>query len=311
MKRGPTTLPALASSPMTQIARNRCSLLVVDDEPYILTALAALLHGEFEVLTADSVESAQKSFDEREIDLILTDQKMPRMTGVQLLEWVRQRSPRTVRLMMTGYADLDEAVDAINKGQVFRYLFKPWKADELIDVLRGAAHTFIVERDNKRLLDELRELNERLREMNAELEGRVADRTQALRDAYQELEQKNKMLEKLALTDPLTNLPNRRAMDRLAERELRARDRYQGPLTIGMIDVDHFKQVNDRYLLPGGDKVLMDLARCLNTSIRTVDFVGRIGGEEFMVIAPETDMEGAIVLAERIRTMVETYTFTY
>src|SRR5258708_23614012 len=123
---------AVASPPMTQPARNRCSLLVVDDEPYILTALAAFLHGEFEVLTADSVEAAQKFFDDREIDLILTDQKMPRMTGVQMLEWVRQRSPRTVRLMMTGYADLEEAVDAINKGQVFRYLFKPWKPEELL-----------------------------------------------------------------------------------------------------------------------------------------------------------------------------------
>src|SRR5208283_3633999 len=97
-----------------------------------------------------------------------------------------------------------------------------------------------------------------------------------------------------------TNLPNRRAMDRLAERELRRRDRYPGPIAIGVIDVDHFKSINDRYLLPGGDKVLIDLARTLNTSVRNVDFLGRIGGEEFMVIAPETGMEGVVVLAERI-----------
>src|SRR5438105_10984413 len=112
---------------MSQPAQHRCSLLVVDDEPYILTALAAFLHGEFDVVTADSVEAAQRQFSERAIDLILTDQKMPRMSGVQLLEWVRQHSPQTVRLMMTGFAELDEAVDAINKGQVFRYIFKPWK----------------------------------------------------------------------------------------------------------------------------------------------------------------------------------------
>src|SRR5437773_7687496 len=165
---------------MSEPERYRCSLLVVDDEPYILTALAALLHGEFEVLTADSVEAAQRQFSERAIDLILTDQKMPRMSGVQLLEWVRQHSPQTVRLMMTGFAELDEAVDAINKGQVFRYLFKPWKADELLEVLHGAAHTFILERDNERLVGELQQLNDRLREMNAELEQRVQDRTRAL-----------------------------------------------------------------------------------------------------------------------------------
>src|SRR5215470_16368331 len=113
------------------------------------------------------------------------------------------------------------------------------------------------------------------------------------------------MLEKLALTDPLTNLPNRRAMDRIAERELRRRDRYPSPLAIGLIDVDHFKEINARYLLPGGDKVLVDLAKALTSSLRTVDFLGRIGGEEFLVIAPETNLEGTKVLGERIRSTVE------
>jgi diguanylate cyclase (GGDEF)-like protein len=296
---------------MTMVGKYKCSLLVVDDEPYILSTLAALLSDEFDVLTADSVEAAQRHFGTREIDLVLTDQKMPRVTGVQLLEWVRQHSPKTIRLMMTGFAELEEAVDAINKGQVFRYLFKPWRAEELVEALRGAARTFILERSHEQLLDELRQLNDKLLFMNTELEGRVEERTKALSEAYHELEQKNKMLEKLALTDPLTNLPNRRAMDRLAERELRRRDRYPGPLTVALIDVDHFKSINERYLLPGGDKVLIDLARALAASIRTVDFLGRIGGEEFMVIAPNTDMEGAIKLGERIRSAVENAQFVY
>src|SRR5262245_2484569 len=119
------------------------------------------------------------------------------------------------------------------------------------------------------------------------------------------------MLEKLALTDPLTGLPNRRAMDRLAERELRRRDRYPSALTIGMIDVDHFKSINERYLLPGGDQVLIDLGKVLGSSLRTVDVLGRIGGEEFLVIAPETDVDGAHVLGERIRTTVENAAFDY
>jgi diguanylate cyclase len=293
------------------VSKYRCSLLVVDDEPYILSTLAGLLSPEFEVLTADSAEAAHAYFASRDIDLILTDQKMPRISGVQLLEWVRQRSPRTIRLMMTGFAELEEAVDAINKGQVFRYLFKPWRHEELLDILRSAARSFLLERSHEQLLEELKQLNDKLRGMNAELEKRVAERTRALEEAYMELEQKNKMLEKLALTDPLTNLPNRRAMDRLAERELRRRDRYPGPLAIALIDVDHFKRINERYLLPGGDKVLVDLARALTSSLRTVDFLGRIGGEEFMVIAPETEMTGAMVLGERIRSTVEKTPFSY
>jgi diguanylate cyclase (GGDEF)-like protein len=293
------------------VSRYKCSLLVVDDEPSILDTLKILLRPEFEVLTADCAGAAQQHFAQREIDILLTDQKMPRVTGVQLLEWVKENHPKTIRLMMTGFAELEETISAINKGQVFRFLLKPWQTENLLETLRTAGRTFVLERSHEQLLDELRQLNEKLREMNADLENRVAERTKSLEEAYHELEHKNKMLEKLALTDPLTNLPNRRAMDRLAERELRRRERYPGPLTIGLIDVDHFKQINDRYLLPGGDKVLIDLARCLNSSMRTVDFLGRIGGEEFMVIAPDTDMQGADVLGERIRTTVEKAEFAY
>jgi diguanylate cyclase (GGDEF)-like protein len=293
------------------VSKYKCSLLVVDDEPYILATLSALLNNDFQVLTADSAEAAQKLFVEREIDLILSDQKMPRMSGVQLLEWVRRNHPKTVRLLMTGFAELEEAVEAINRGQVFRYLLKPWRAEELIETLHNAGRTFLLERSHEQLLEELRKVNEELRQLNTDLEKRVAERTKDLEEANQELEQKNKMLEKLALTDPLTGLPNRRAMDRLAERELRRRDRYPSPLAIGLIDVDHFKQINARYLLPGGDKVLVDLAKALTSSLRGVDLLGRIGGEEFLVIAPETNVEGAKSLGERIRSTVEKTEFLY
>jgi diguanylate cyclase (GGDEF)-like protein len=286
------------------VTEYKCSLLVVDDEPYILATLASLLSPEFEVLTADSAAAAQALFAQRTIDLILTDQRMPRMTGVQLLEWVREHHPRTIRLLMTGFAELEEAVEAINRAQVFRYLFKPWRAEELLEVLHSAAHTFLLERSNEQLMVQLRTLN-------AELEQRVQQRTRELEETNHELEQKNKMLEKLALTDPLTSLPNRRAMDRLAERELRRRERYPSALAVGLIDVDHFKKINSRYLLPGGDKVLVDLAKCLRSSLRDVDLMGRIGGEEFLVIAPETNYEGAKVLGERIRATVESNPFSY
>jgi diguanylate cyclase (GGDEF)-like protein len=279
-------------------------VLVVDDEPYILATLAALLVTEFEVLTADSAEAAQKILEQRDVDIILSDQRMPRTSGVQLLEWVRTRAPKSIRLLMTGFAELEEAVEAINRGQVFRYIFKPWRAEELVDTLRSAGRTVMLERSNEQLLEELRR-------MNLELEKRVQERTKQLEEAVHELEQKNKMLEKLALTDPLTSLPNRRAMDRLSERELRRRDRYPSPMALGLIDVDHFKKINSDFLLPGGDKVLVDLGKVLAASLRTVDVLGRIGGEEFLVIAPETNEEGAMVLAERIRINVEKHGFQY
>lgn len=282
----------------------KCSLLVVDDEPYILTTLAALLANEFEVVTANNPSAAQDVFARRAVDLVLSDQKMPGMTGVQLLEWVRQNHPKTVRLMMTGYGELEEAVDAINRGQVYRYIFKPWRAEQLFEMLRDASRTFQLERSHDRLLGELRSLN-------LELEQRVQERTRELEEANHLLQQRNQMLEKLALTDPLTGLPNRRAIDRLVEAEVRRRARYPSSLSLGLLDADHFKEINNRYLLPGGDQVLIDLSKTIAASLRTVDSVGRIGGEEFLIVAPETSLEGATTLAERIRSGVEGSVFQY
>jgi diguanylate cyclase (GGDEF)-like protein len=275
----------------------KCSLLVVDDEPYILPTLAALLAGDFEVLTAESADAAQAVFDRRPVDLILTDQKMPRRTGVQLLEWVREHSPHTVRILMTGYAELEDAIEAINRGHIYHYLLKPWHTEELLQVLRNAAEKFQLERSRDALLDELRGLNQ-------ELERRVAERTRELEEANHLLQQRTRELERLALTDPLTGLFNRRAMDELARFELKRHARYPSPLTLGLIDVDHFKNINTEYLYTGGDEVLKALARILVSTLREVDSVGRIGGEEFLVIARETGHEGALHLAERIRATV-------
>ncbi len=293
------------------MSKFRCSVLVVDDEPYILTTLAALLKPEFQVYTADSGESAQACFAQHEIHVVLSDQRMPKMSGVQLLEWVRQNYPKTIRLLFTGFAELEDAVEAINRGKIFSFLLKPWRPDELLETMRNASRSFLLERSHEQMLQELVRLNEELRTLNQDLENRVADRTRALEEANHELEHKNKMLEKLALTDPLTGLPNRRAIDRLAEREIRRRERYGSSLGLAIIDVDHFKSINDRFLLPGGDKVLTDLAKVLTGSLRNVDIIGRIGGEEFLVLAPETSMEGLTVLGERIRRSVEEAVFTF
>jgi len=281
-----------------------CSLLVVDDEPSIVNALSQLASKDFEVVTGHSGEEAQSIFEKRDLDLILADQKLPGMSGVQLLEWVRLHSPRTIRLLMTGLGIFEDAVDAINCGQVFRYIFKPWRNEELMQMLKDAARTFLLERSHRQLMEELQNLNQ-------QLEKRVSQRTRELQETNHQLQQQNLMLKRLALTDPLTNLPNRRSMDRLAKSEIRRRSRYAGSLAIGVIDVDHFKEVNARFLLPGGDQVLVGLAKTFIGSLRTVDTVGRIGGEEFMVVAPETNLEGACILGERIRAAVEGSHYMY
>lgn len=280
------------------MSENKCSLLVVDDEPYILPTLAALLAPHFEVLTADSGEAAQAILVRRDVNLILSDQKMPRMTGVQLLEWVRQNRPKSIRLLMTGYAELDDAVEAINRGHVYHYLLKPWRTEVLVQILRNAGEKYMLERKGEELLAELQRLN-------AELEQRVAERTRAMEEANHQLQQRTRELERLALTDPLTGLLNRRAIDDVAKSELKRHARYLNPLALGLIDVDRFKEVNSRYLHTGGDEVLCSLAKTLTSSLRSVDFLSRLAGDEFLVVAPETDLAGVQVLSERIRSTVE------
>lgn len=276
----------------------------MDDEPAIRGLLTELLANDFEVLTAPSAEAARELLQRRPVDIILTDQQLPGQSGVQLLEHVCLHWPQTIRIMMTGLGRLEDAVDAINCGRVHRYLFKPWKTDQLLYTLQHAARSHRLERSHEQLLDELRRLN-------LELEQRVRQRTHEMEEANRQLQQKNSMLKKMALTDSLTGLPNRRAMDRLAKSELLRRSRYPGPLALGIVDADHFKDINSRHLLSGGDHALTWLAHTLALSARTVDTVGRIGGEEFMVVAPETDADGAWTLAERMRLTVEQGSTTF
>ena len=273
------------------------SVLIVDDEPYILPILAGLISREYEVVAASSADEAQKVFEQRSIDIILSDQRMPRRTGIELLEWVRHHSPHTVRVLMTGFAELEDAVGAINKGHVYHYLMKPCRTEELLSVLRNAGEKLRLERERERLVDELMRFN-------LELEERVRERTRELEEANHLLQQHMHKLEMLALTDPLTGLLNRRAIDDVARKEISRHARYPSTLAIGLLDVDLFKNVNSQYLIPGGDEVLIGLGKILANSVRTVDAVSRIGGEEFLVVAPETTLEGAGVLAERIRSTV-------
>ena len=135
-------------------AQGRHSVLLVDDEPDILFSLAGLLRQEFELFTAESARAALKILEERPIDVVMTDQRMPEMTGVELLGRVKARHPDTIRIIFTGYADIKAVVEGINTGGLYRYVTKPWDPDDLIALLHHAAeqHERLVE-ERKLLLD--------------------------------------------------------------------------------------------------------------------------------------------------------------
>jgi diguanylate cyclase (GGDEF)-like protein len=280
--------PGLVAPPAP--VRYRCSVLVVDDEPSVRALLAEQLGHEFEVRSAGSAEQARRALAERPADIVLTDLQLPDGAGLQFLDWVHRHYPRAAQVLLTGTGRIEEAADAINCARVQRLILKPWRAEDLLTTLRSVARGLLLERSHEQLLEEYRRLNQ-------ELEKRVHDRTR-------ELQMKNQILEKMALTDPLTGLPNRRAIELIARKELLRRARLPADIAFGLIDADRFKQVNDRFHLNGGDHVLVWLGQTLSQSIRETDSLGRVGGEEFMVVAPGADAIGAAVLAERLRATV-------
>lgn len=292
----PAPAAGLTASPTT--SRYKCSVLVVDDEPAVLALLAGQLGQEFTVQTACTAEHARRILAEDQSDILLTDLQLRDGSGIQLLDWVYRHSPQTARVLLTGTARIEDAADAINCCRVHRLVLKPWRVEDLLTTLRSVARNLLLERSHEQLLDEYRRLN-------LELEARVQDRTRELEHANHQLQMKNQILEKMALTDALTGLPNRRAIELLARKELLRRTRTPAPIAFGLVDADRFKSINSRHLLCGGDHVLSWLGHTLQSAVRATDAVGRVGGEEFMVVAPETDRAGADVLADRLRSTVE------
>ena len=280
------------------VTRYKCSVLAVDDDPAILAILTAQLGSEFDVVTACSAEEARAVLALRSMDIVLSDLQLPDESGLQLLDWVHRTVPRTARVLLTGTASMQDAVDAINHTQVHRLVLKPWRSEDLIQALRTISCGLLMERSHEQLLHDQRK-------MNLELEQRVRARTLDLERAMLQLERDKAVLEREARTDPLTGLANRRAIDAIAKNELRRRDRTPAPFALVMIDADHFGQVNRDYSLTAGDQVLVWLAGIIQESVRASDSVGRVGGEEFLVVAPNTDWAGAEVLAERLRASVE------
>src|SRR5437764_15068283 len=131
-------------------------ILVVDDEAEILFSLRGLLRQEFELHTAESGAEALDIMRRHVIHVIMTDQRMPQMTGVELLQQARGESPEAMRIVFTGYADIKAVIDAINQGRIFRYITKPWDPDELRALLHQACAEYEQIVARKRLLTDLR-----------------------------------------------------------------------------------------------------------------------------------------------------------
>jgi len=164
------------------------TLLFVDDEPGILSSLRRLFRPQgYRILIAESGQAGLDILEKENVDLVISDMRMPEMDGATFLKNVRQRWPNVVRILLTGYADITSTVSAINEGEIYRYISKPWDDNEIVQVVNEALERRRLQEENRRLSELTLRQNEELKELNAGLEQKVNERTAEVRVALTEL----------------------------------------------------------------------------------------------------------------------------
>lgn len=278
------TVPFEPSKPQEE--ETGVTILVVDDDPAVLLMLKKLLTSSGHmVFTASNGKEAARLALEYQPRILITDWVMPEMNGLELVRTLRETrmGHGMYAIVMTVLSDKDNLIQAFDEG-ADDFIVKPIDPVILKARLKAGLRTI-------RVQQEIEQDREALRRMAAELTI-----------AHQHAKE-------TALTDSLTGLHNRRyAMERLGQ-EWAATERNRHPLSVMVLDIDHFKQVNDTYGHDVGDAALRHFAETLRELSRNPDVACRIGGEEFLVIATNTPLDGAVHYAERIRSSFEAKTF--
>jgi response regulator RpfG family c-di-GMP phosphodiesterase len=140
----------------------KIKILYVDDEENNLQAFKATFRRDYKIFIAISAKEGEEILSKEKVDIIITDQRMPEKTGVEFLESIIPIHPEPIRLLLTGYTDIQAVIDAINKGQVYHYLTKPWEEDYLRTVIKNAYEVYALRKENERLTDALLKANAQL-----------------------------------------------------------------------------------------------------------------------------------------------------
>jgi len=254
---------------MLETGQSLLKILICDDDPadrkLVRTYLQQVTGREMVLLEASRTEEIQNALDKGRIDLVLMDNQMPGKSGMDWLPEIAKRQLAPV-VMLTGSGTEEVAVEALQEGAVGYLSKNNLSQEKLVNTIDAALDKW------------------------TQLQQARADK---------------KELERLANSDSLTGLYNRQAiLDKLGELINRAK-RYQENFSLSMLDVDLFRRVNDQYGHLTGDEVLEKIATLICRNIRNTDVAGRYGGEEFIILLPLADLSSALVVAERIRSVIE------
>ncbi len=257
-------------TPMPQeIKQPLIKILICDDDPadrkLVRTYLERITDREIVLLEAGHTEEIQYALDKGRIDLVLMDNQMPGKSGMEWLAEIAKKQLAPV-VMLTGSGTEEIAAQAVQEGAV-GYLPKGSLSQEKLQNIIDVA------------LDKWTRLQ------------------QAMAD--------KEKLERLATFDSLTGLYNRRTILGKLRELINLANRYKEDFSLSMLDIDHFKKVNDRYGHLTGDEVLEKIATLIRRNIRDTDIVGRYGGEEFIIILPKTNLSSSWGVAERLRSIIE------
>jgi two-component system, cell cycle response regulator len=246
-------------------------VLVVDDSVVSRKFVEQTLRGRCELIFAENGTRGLELFAEHQPNVVITDWNMPDPSGIELCKQIRSEfqdpigAPYTYLILLTGNTEKEHVVQGLSAG-ADDYVTKPCHPDELVARVE-VARRFV--------------------------------------NMHQQLEAKNRLLEELALTDPLTGLANRRAVEDWASRQISGAARHGFPFFVVLADLDNFKAVNDTHGHAAGDAVIKQFAAILRRNTRRSNICGRVGGEEFMLVLTHSAEEDVHVITERIRRQCE------